>query len=111
MQPRVLQNSSGNRGGNINENENPGKKEKRYSYIGYSQDFPIDQQKYALQADLLYKLAREAVRKHDYYNAIRYLNTILIKNPHNETAKFYKKQGLEILEQMKRSRTENRTEA
>lgn len=50
------------------------------------------------------KLAREAVRKHDYYNAIRYLNVILIKNPNHHQAKFYKKGILEILDHMKRSK-------
>ena len=79
-------------------------KRKNYNYIGYTTAFPVDQQKYSLQTDLLLKLAREAVKKQDYYNAIKYLNTILIKNPHNETAKFYKKEVMEILEQIKRSR-------
>ena len=77
---------------------------KRYSYIGYSQDFPLDQSKYHLQEDLLLKLARDAVKKRDYYHAIRYLNTILIKNPNNQEAKFYKKQVMEILDQLKQTR-------
>jgi hypothetical protein len=81
----------------------------RYKYIGYIQDFPLDQNKYELSIDLLLKLAREAVRKHDYYNAIRYLNMILIKNPKNYTAMFYKKQVVRVLEQMKRSRDLTKT--
>ncbi|WP_455392825.1 hypothetical protein [[Eubacterium] cellulosolvens] len=76
----------------------------RYKYIGYLQDFPIDQSKYHLQADLLMKLARESVRKHDFYNAIRYLNTILIKDPRNHRAKFYKKEVMMILEKIKHRR-------
>ena len=66
--------------------------------------------KYTLQPELLMKLAREAVRKNDYYNAVRYLNAILMKNPHHEQAKFYKKQILEILDQLKRSRAVNKDE-
>jgi alkyl sulfatase BDS1-like metallo-beta-lactamase superfamily hydrolase len=87
------------------EKEEASEKTKNYNYIGYSQAFPVDQQKYALQADLLLKLAREAVRKQDYYSAIKYLNAILMKNPHNETAKYFKKEVMEILEKIKKSRT------
>ena len=83
---------------NVKEDES-----QRYKYIGYSQDFPIDQDKYTYSSDLLMKLARESVRKHDYYHAVRYLNMILIKNPKNFTAMFYKKQVLNIIEQMRRT--------
>lgn len=79
-------------------------KSSRYKYIGYLQDFPIDKQKYSMQSDLLMKLARESVRKRDFYNAIRYLNTILIKDPNHLAAQFYKKEVIMILEQMKRRR-------
>lgn len=88
----------------IPENEQKEEKASRYKYIGYLQDFPIDQSKYHMQADLLMKLARESVRKHDFYHAIRYLNTILIKDPSNHRAKFYKKEVMMILEQMRRRR-------
>lgn len=91
----------------IEEKEQDKDKESRYKYIGYLQDFPIDQSKYHMQADLLMKLARESVRKHDFYNAIRYLNTILIKEPMNHRAKFYKKEVMMILEQMRRRRESN----
>ncbi len=87
------------------EEEEASEKTKNYNYIGYSQAFPVDQQKYSLQADLLLKLAKEAVRKQDYYSAIKYLNTILMKNPRNETAKYIKKEVMEILEKIKKART------
>jgi hypothetical protein len=86
------------------ENEDEEKGFKRYRYIGYTQDFPLDQSKYTLQTDLLLKLARDATKKQDYYKAIRYLNVILIKEPQNQEAKFYKRQVMEILEQLKKSR-------
>ena len=93
------------RGGGKIENEKESKdNDKRYNYIGYATDLPLGQQKYALQVDLLMKLARECVRKHDYYNAIRYLNMILLKEPRNHTAQFYKKEVMLILDNMKRSR-------
>ena len=87
-----------------NEDENSFK---RYRYIGYTQDFPIDSHKYGLQTDLLMKLAREATKKKDYYEAIRYLNIILIKNPNNARAQLYKQQILEILNQLKSKRSKN----
>ncbi len=76
----------------------------RYGYIGYTQDFPLDKSKYSLQADLLLKLARESVRKKDFYNAIRYLNTILMKNPNHPGAIYYKKMVMEFLNQLKKTR-------
>ena len=78
----------------------------RYKYVGYLQDFPLDQTKYSYSPDLLLKLAREAVRKHDYYHAIRFLNIILMKNPKNYAAVFYKKQVVRVLEQLKRSNSQ-----
>ena len=90
-----------------NESRDSNENGHRYNYIGYSQDFPLEQHKYALQPDLLLKLAREATKKRDFYKAIRYLNIILIKNPNNQQAKFYKRQVLEIMDQMKRSRNKN----
>jgi hypothetical protein len=78
---------------------------KRYRYIGYTQDFPIDNHKYGLQTDLLMKLAREATKKKDYYEAIRYLNIILIRNPNNDRAQLYKQQIMEILNQLKNKRS------
>ena len=86
----------------MNENNNENESQ-RYKYIGYSEDFPIDKEKYTYSQDLLMKLARESVRKRDYYHAIRYLNMILIKNPKNFTAIFYKKQVLNIIAQMRRN--------
>jgi alkyl sulfatase BDS1-like metallo-beta-lactamase superfamily hydrolase len=80
---------------------------KRYNYIGYTQDFPLDATKYKMQSDLLLKLAREATKKRDYYKAIRYLNIILIKEPHNQEAKFYKRQVMEVLDQMKKKRSKD----
>lgn len=76
----------------------------RYGYIGYSQDFPLDRNKYSLSIDLLLKLARDSVKKQDYYHAIRYLNVILIKNPNNYEAMFYKKQVMEALDQIKKAK-------
>jgi len=43
----------------------------------------------------------------DFYKAIRYLNIILIKEPHNQEAKFYKRQVMEVLEQMKKKRSKD----
>lgn len=89
------------------ENEEEEEKFKRYKYIGYTQDFPLDQHKYTMQSDLLLKLARDATKKRDYYKAIRYLNIILIRNPNHQEAMFYKKQVLEILDQIKKSRKQD----
>jgi hypothetical protein len=80
-------------------------KSSRYKYIGYTQDFPADQYKYeSMQPDLLMKLARESVRKRDFYSAIRYLNVILMKNPNHHAARFYKKEVMMILDRMKQRR-------
>ena len=89
------------------ETEESNKGMQSYGYIGYTQALPLDQNKYSLQPDLLLKLAREAVRKQDYYKAIKYLNTILIKNPHNLEAKFFKKKVMYLLNQHKRNKNGN----
>ena len=80
---------------------------KRYRYIGYSQDFPVEMQRYSHQPQLLLKLAREATKKRDFYKAIRCLNLILIKDPNNREASFYKRQVIEVLEQMKKKRSKD----
>jgi hypothetical protein len=87
------------------QNDENNKDEKtKYNYIGYTQDFPIDHSKYHYDPSLLMKLARESVRKRDYYSAIRYLNIILMKNPRNHAAVFYKKEVMMALENLKRSK-------
>ena len=80
---------------------------KRYRYIGYSQDFPVEMQSYSHQPQLLLKLARDAVKKRDFYKAIRYLNLILIKDPNNHPATFYKRQVMEVLDQLKKKRNKD----
>ena len=88
----------------IQDENQSGNDKKNYKYIGYTQDFPIDTTKYQYRPDLLMKLARESVRKRNYYDAIRYLNIILMKNPNNHAAAFYKKEVMMALENLKRSK-------
>ena len=105
MKTQVLTNRNG--GAIINKNKESEEKFQRYKYIGYLQDFPLDRSQYILQEDLLLKLAREAMRKRDFYKAIRYLNVVLIKNPNNIQARFYKKEIMLILEQLQGARNPN----
>ena len=77
---------------------------KKYNYIGYNEVFPLEQNKYIMQEELLLKLARESVRKQDYYHAIRYLNMILMKNPNHALAKRYKRHIVEELDKLKQNK-------
>ncbi len=90
----------------VDDNEE-GETFKRYRYIGYTQDFPVDMQTYSHQPQLLLKLARDAVKKRDFYKAMRYLNIILMNNPNHQEAKFYKRQVMEVLEQLKKKRNKD----
>ena len=105
MRTSVLTNRNG--GATIDESKESKEKFQRYGYIGYLQDFPLDRKHYTLQIDLLLKLARDAIQRKDFYKAIRYLNVVLIKNPNNTQAKYYKKEVMQILEQLKLSRNPN----
>lgn len=73
----------------------------RYNYIGYDQDYSIDDSQSYISLEMLKKLAMDAFRAKNYYVAMQYLNKILVKNPGNKEALFFKKKVLQQLEELK----------
>ena len=73
----------------------------RYNYIGYSQDYSIDDSQSYVSIAVLKKMAKDAIKAKNYFTAMQFLNKILIRDPSNKEALFYKKKLLILIREHK----------
>jgi hypothetical protein len=74
-----------------------------YNYIGYSQDYSIDDSQSYVSLDALKKMAMDAYRANNYFLAMQYFNKILVQDPRNKEALFFKKKLLSRMQGTKTS--------
>jgi hypothetical protein len=75
----------------------------RYNYIGYSQDYSLDDSQSYVSFEALKKMAMDAYRANNYFLAMQYFNKILVHNPRNKEALFFKKKLLSRMQGTKTS--------
>jgi hypothetical protein len=75
----------------------------RYNYIGYAQDYSLDNSQTYVSVEVLKKMALDAFRAKNYYLAMQYFNKILIKYPTHKEALFFKKKVIAKLKELKRN--------
>jgi hypothetical protein len=75
----------------------------RYNYIGYEQNYSIDDSQSYASVELLKKMAINAMRANNYPLTIEYLNKILVKDPTHKEALFFKKKVLMKIKELKQN--------
>lgn len=73
----------------------------RYTYIGYEESYSIDDSQSYYNLEMLKQMAMDAYRSKNYYLAMQHFNQILMKNPGNKEALFFKKKMIKLLKDMK----------
>ena len=73
----------------------------RYTYIGYEESYSIDDSQSYCNVEMLKQMAMDAYRSKNYYLAMQHFNKILMKNPGNKEALFFKKKMIKLLKDMK----------